>query len=358
MRVLEIDTELTWRGGERQTLFTLAGLRARGVAADLLCRRGSPLAARAAELPGGAVHALPGAAVLGWLARHGGAYDLLHAQAARAQSLALLARPWHRRPVVYTRRVNFVPRGPLARWKYRATDRLVANNGAAREILLRQGFGPVAVIPSAVEPRPLDLPRAEALRAALPLAGRRVLGAVGDLVPQKDPLTLVRAIGELAARGHDVALLHFGGQQERRAVLAEIERLGLHGRIHLLGHRDGVEDFFPLFEALLVAATPEEGFVSVVLDAFAYGVPVVAARAGGLLESVGERGILCPPGDAGALADGVERLFADAPLRAALIARARREVGERFSVAAMTEAYHALFAELLAERRGERGSSS
>jgi len=43
MRVLQINTEKTWRGGERQTLYTLLGLVEAGVNAELLCLKGYPM---------------------------------------------------------------------------------------------------------------------------------------------------------------------------------------------------------------------------------------------------------------------------------------------------------------------------
>ncbi|HEX04204.1 MAG TPA: glycosyltransferase family 1 protein, partial [Bacteroidetes bacterium] len=43
MRVLQINTERTWRGGERQTLYTIEGLIEAGVEVGLVCRDGFPL---------------------------------------------------------------------------------------------------------------------------------------------------------------------------------------------------------------------------------------------------------------------------------------------------------------------------
>ena len=43
LRVLLINTEKIWRGGERQTLYTLQGLLSEGVKASLLCLKDYPL---------------------------------------------------------------------------------------------------------------------------------------------------------------------------------------------------------------------------------------------------------------------------------------------------------------------------
>lgn len=83
-----------------------------------------------------------------------------------------------------------------------------------------------------------------------------------------------------------------------------------------------------LFQSARVAVCPYRDATQsgVVLTAFAFGVPVVAAAVGGLPEYVvpDETGLLVPHGDAGALAEAVCRILLDAPLAA----RLRRGIGE------------------------------
>ena len=47
MKILHINTERTWRGGEQQTLNLLAGLNDRRIASHLVCQAGSPMEERA-----------------------------------------------------------------------------------------------------------------------------------------------------------------------------------------------------------------------------------------------------------------------------------------------------------------------
>lgn len=71
----------------------------------------------------------------------------------------------------------------------------------------------------------------------------------------------------------------------------------------------------------------------VALEAMASGIPVIAADAGGLRESVqhDQSGLLLPPNDAAAFASGIERLVSDAAYRFRLAARAREVAIERDS---------------------------
>ncbi|MFO7572218.1 MAG: glycosyltransferase family 4 protein [Gaiellaceae bacterium] len=91
----------------------------------------------------------------------------------------------------------------------------------------------------------------------------------------------------------------------------------------------------PYYERAAVVACPSrrEGYGVVAREAMAHGRPVVASAVGGLLDAVedGVTGILVPPGDAEALRATIERLLADAELRARLGEAARSRARERFS---------------------------
>jgi 2-deoxystreptamine N-acetyl-D-glucosaminyltransferase/2-deoxystreptamine glucosyltransferase len=76
---------------------------------------------------------------------------------------------------------------------------------------------------------------------------------------------------------------------------------------------------------VLVLPSAYEEMGSVLVEAMASGLPVVASAVGGIPEVVrdGETGLLVPPGDVGALAGVLDRLAADPELRARLAEGAR-----------------------------------
>jgi glycosyltransferase involved in cell wall biosynthesis len=95
----------------------------------------------------------------------------------------------------------------------------------------------------------------------------------------------------------------------------------------------------PLLACFDVYALPSlwESLPISLLEAMAAGLPVVAADTGGVREAVanGETGLLHPPGNVAALVSALERLAADAELRARMGAAGRARQATAFSLEAM-----------------------
>jgi len=355
MRILELNFERGWRGGERQTLWTSQYFRDAGHDVEVLARAGHPLAARAAQanLP---VHALAGSgAGMRHVALHGRRYDVLHAQTPPTLTWCVLTQWLHRRPVACTRRVAFELKSRFSHVKYRRADLVAAISEAAAKPLRASGIQDIHVIPSAVQPR-LPAPRRLAdFAAEHGLGDRKVLATVGAMTREKDPLMLVDAVAQLAARRDDFVFVHFGDGPLREPVNQRIREHGLESVYRLVGYQQDVEDFFALMDGFVMSSTME-GLGSSVLDAFLARVPVASTDAGGLREALADgRGLMSPVGDAHALADHMQSLIDDND--ASVAARTRRVelayqwVLRECSVQAMGERYLKLFDALARDRR-------
>src|SRR5690606_20553946 len=157
MRILQLNFERGWRGGERQTLLTMRQLMLAGHEVELLARKGGELARRARDLDF-MVHEFDSAmAVSRFLLARRRQYDVMHAQTANMMTWLALLRPWLKARVVFTRRTAFPLRKNESRnaWKWRQADALVAISDAAAAEPRRLGLR-VTVIPSAVELQPLN----------------------------------------------------------------------------------------------------------------------------------------------------------------------------------------------------------
>jgi glycosyltransferase involved in cell wall biosynthesis len=349
LNVLQVNTEKTWRGGERQTLLTMKGLLDAGAGATLLCLEGYPLADMVSMESMPLVRVRDQKQAFIYLLRHGSSFDLIHAQTGRAQSLAVLARPFHRRGILYTRRVDFKPHGPAAKLKYRHTDQLIAISPAIREILMSFISGKdIQTIPSCIDSSRDVYPASDkALELKRKFSSRKIVATIAAMVPHKEPLTMVRTIHELKGLFRDrFVFLHFGGGELEDDVRREVQRLGLEKDYILMGFEKEVERCFPVFD-VFVMSSQEEGLGSSVLEAFRYGIPVVSTTAGGLEELVSGRGLLCPVHDHVCLARKINAVLGSPDRFTDMVQNARDYVMERHSLERMTRDYLRVYKRML-----------
>lgn len=342
MRILQLNFERGWRGGERQTLLCLRQFRAAGHQAALLARRDEPLA-KAARSEGFEVFEATGpislcATLLG-VARN---FDILHAQTANTLTWLALLKPLLRRPIVFTRRTAFPiseKKQKRTRWKWQRADLLAAISEAAAAEPRRLAL-PVVVIPSAIEARSLDLERARAFSQRFNLQGRKVVATVAALTREKDPCTLVRAVHTLRQARNDFVFLHLGaGGDAEQAARELVVHLGLQDTYLFAGFQQGVEDLYRLMDVFVLSSI-HEALGTSVLDAFLYSVPVVSTNAGGLAEVLADgRGQLCQVGDHMAIAKAVEHVLDDAQLRNEQVRKAHAFVLEQHDPRRMAHRY-------------------
>jgi glycosyltransferase involved in cell wall biosynthesis len=209
---------------------------------------------------------------------------------------------------------------------------------------------------AAVETLPMPVPEAErmpspaAAKAALGLAGQRVLTIFGFLARRKGYDLALEALARLP---DDVMLLAAGGvhgadQTRPDAELRALaERLGVGKRFRITGYlaAEQVPVVMAATDLMLAPFQEVSGSASLALGQ-AYGRPILASDLPPLRES---GAALFPAADAGALAAGVERLLA-LPDERERLAAAAREVAARHSYAALAERTAAIYGEVLGIR--------
>ena len=153
---------------------------------------------------------------------------------------------------------------------------------------------------------------------------RRVL-LLQRLEPEKDTGTALHAWAR-SGLGEAGWSLRLAGQGQERAALESLaQRLFITASTHFLGFVDDPQEELARAD-ILIATAPAEPFGLSVLEAMSLGTPVLAAAAGGHLETVGRASGAClfPPGDAEALSELLVQLAGDDARRAAYGAELQR----------------------------------
>jgi glycosyltransferase involved in cell wall biosynthesis len=191
---------------------------------------------------------------------------------------------------------------------WRRPDLVIAVSDAVKQVLIGDGIPADAIItiPDGVDPDeirraatpPLDIRGQQRIAATSPLAVN-----AAALVDHKDQRTLVRAAGYARTLKPSLHWIIAGEGPLRASLAAEIARLELQDRVHLVGYVERIEALIAEAD-VFVMSSKQEGLGSVVLNALALGRPVVATAAGGIPEILPAE-VLVPVGAADALAQKV-----------------------------------------------------
>jgi glycosyltransferase involved in cell wall biosynthesis len=208
--------------------------------------------------------------------------------------------------------------GAVERSALRRADAVVVLTDRTAAVLAADGVpvDRVSTIPSGFDPSLFAGDPPDVFRGA----GRPRIGYVGRLAPQKCVDRLIEAFGRMRAPA-SLVVVGDGPDRDRVHALA-----AGHPRVHLTGFVDhtAVPAVLASLDVLVLPSAYEE-MGSVLTEAMASGLPVVASDVGGIPEVVrdGVTGLLVPPGDVDALAAALDRLAADPGLRTRLSAGAR-----------------------------------
>jgi len=325
-RVVHVIATSNFAGAERYVCDVANETAARGWATTVVGgnseRMRSELDARTRWLRGGTLlQALRSVARIG-------PQDVCHVHMTTAEIVAALSRPLHRAPIVSTR--HFAARrgksragGFVAPWIAKTLTREIAISEFVARNLERP---PDAVVQNGVSHWD-----------CLWKPTNRTVLVLQRLEREKDTITALRAWQASRLDEEGWSLRVVGEGSERRSLEEWTASNGLYG-VTFAGWAPAVAEEFAA-AGVLLAPAPREPFGLSVVEAMAAGVPVVAAAAGGHLETVGRLADaqMFPPGDAEAAAAALRSLLPDA-VRGRLSERGRSLVAAEFTVERHVEA--------------------
>jgi sugar transferase (PEP-CTERM/EpsH1 system associated) len=242
-------------------------------------------------------------------------------------------------------------RSGFRRLAYELAHRVIAVSCHLRDLHSRRtGFPPerIGVIHNGVDTRrffPSSGVRVRLRRELGIQDGQLCIGCVGNLLPVKDHITLLRALHSSSGELGPWRLLVAGEGPERTALQAFVDAHDeLRQRVHFLGATGRVAE---LLNALDIYVLPSvaEGLSNSLLEAMATGLPAIATAVGGNVEVIepGESGLLFPVGDSAALAEHLCLIERRVETRKKLAYGALQRITGTFSIQAMIHQYERLY---------------
>jgi glycosyltransferase involved in cell wall biosynthesis len=355
LKILHIDPERNWGGGEAQVFGLLKHLADRGHHNDLLAHPRGVLFARCQALD---VRARPFimrndldlrcVLRLRRLIRRM-AYDIVHFHTKRAHALALWLPRGNRRPrYVVTRRMDYPePRTWYTSYLYnRRVDGVVAISQTIADVLCSAGVDSQKIrrIASGIDAEKFAAIGVRAVGAE----GITEIGCLAALEKRKGHQYLLEAAALLKSQGLKIHCQIAGDGPLRAQLEADARRWGIDAEVRFLGFITDTAQFLAGVD-LLAMPSLYEGLGVAALEAMAAGKPVVAAKVGGLGESIvdGITGFLVPPQNSDALAAAIAQLIRSPGLGASMGRRGRERVRQTFSLQTMARENESYYRELL-----------
>jgi glycosyltransferase involved in cell wall biosynthesis len=174
----------------------------------------------------------------------------------------------------------------------------------------------------------------------------KLIGYVGRLSPEKNVLDTVKAFKEVSKVRSDALLVIVGDGELRDKIVQLSKEEGIEDRVLLLGYRSDVGAVMRRLTCL-VLASKSEGFPQVILEAWSFGVTVVASDRIPFLEN-GKNALTFPPDDVAKQKEAILEILSNPEFAKKLSKNAKKTLLE-FSKETVAEKYYSVFLNALEE---------
>ncbi|MCH7819780.1 MAG: glycosyltransferase [Candidatus Marinimicrobia bacterium] len=333
IRVLHIDTEKTWRGGQQQAAYLLQAMNEQDYCTTLVCQPKSPMESfcRDKAIPYmplrmfGEIDLIAGFRIARICIKDN--YNILHLHSGHALSIGLWAKLFFSKlKLIAVRRVDFhIKKNWFSQFKYKNQflDKIVCISHGIEKILLEDGVPAqkLVTIHSGIDIHRFKkvLP-SKHFRQKFGVPENNILvGTIAALAKHKDYPNLLKAAKIVIEKSSGITFFAVGDGHEKKNILALAYKLGLKDRFVFTGFREDIGNFLKTFD-IFVLASKKEGMGTSLLDAQSVGLPVIACETGGIPEIIvhGKNGILVPPENEQKLANAILLLANNYKLRESL----------------------------------------
>jgi glycosyltransferase involved in cell wall biosynthesis len=275
-------------------------------------------------------------------------YDIVHCHSTKAGFVGRLAAFISRHPnVVYSphgfmfcdtrikaRRLLYLK---LEKYLGYLTNKLIAVSGSERDLALEHKIVPikkVITLYNSIDPSDYSDYVYEN-RVSEKLKNKNsdiIIGTVGRLYYQKDPLTLINSFKLINDAIPNTKLVIVGDGPLIDECLEKINKLNLQDRIELAGFQKNSKAYYKMFD-LFILSSHYEGLPYALLEAMIMGIPAVGTNVVGIKDLIipGETGYLVEEGDHQGLANAVVSMLENPALLSVFSDNARRMTNTNFN---------------------------
>ena len=360
MNILEIVSGAEVNGAVVHCVLLSKELAKRGHQVTLLCRHNSKLIqlleGSNVEIIESDMHRLPMDELrrVTALARER-KVDLIHTHMTRAHNFGVFLRRCSGIPCVATAHSHIVQ----FHWMF--ADYVISVSNATQRFQQRRNFVKANRIETVYGfmdyDRVSNVPRSarQEVRNSLQIGEDTPLfGIIGDIIPRKGHLHLIRALPSIFERRPEARLVVVGspkrkiGEEYFQKVQAEALKLGVQDKIIWAGYRNDIPQVLSALD-IYVLASLDEMFPVAVLEAMAAKLPIVATEVGGVPECLKncETALLTPSADPEKLSLSILRLLDDKALATRLSTNAQQVAHDNFSLESQAPRVEAVFQKVL-----------
>lgn len=362
LKILHINAEKEYRGGETQTICLSKKLIERGHESTICCQPGSGIERKCTDnkLPCLSTAMvsdidLRGAyAIRRWLSRN--PVSIIHSHNPRALAMGFILKlSGNSIPHIHTRRIDFPISGKLSsKIKYsRGADSIIAVSSAVKESLVHCGVeeSKITVIPGGIDKEKFQRKtKSSSLKDEFSIPDNSfIIGAVSHLSRHKGHIYLINAM-EGICRSRKNTFLIIAGEGNLKSELIKISRdKGLADNIIFAGFRNDMENILPQFDILVHPTIEGEGSPSAIKEAMIAGVPVLASDIAPVREiiSSGNVGILFPPAKNEEIEKAVLNMIDNPEIRKKISSEALKKAEKQFGIDESVERTEALYYQTL-----------
>ncbi|MCW9066407.1 MAG: glycosyltransferase family 4 protein, partial [Ignavibacteriaceae bacterium] len=216
------------------------------------------------------------------------------------------------------------------------TQKLIAVSGSERDLAIQHNIVPnkkIITLFNSIDPSDFDdFNYTNNVPQKMKNGSEIILGTVGRLYYQKDPITLIKSFKLINSQFPNTKLVIVGDGPLEQVCIKLIDKLGLNSKIELTGYQKNSKAYYKMFD-IFILSSHYEGLPYALLEAMSMGIPSVGTDVVGIKDLIlnGSTGYLADEEDYKGLADAVINLLSNPQLLSEFSENAKRITRENFN---------------------------